>query len=148
MSDIHAYNNKVLSLIAQDRLEEAIEMLQPMVQGSDLLYDLLIQSARYAHISQAIRRGTVNVEQSDLRQNQIRQALIEIVLRLEEGTADDPTLRQELETHLQAQQQHTGSGDNIGRDKHSTTVHNDGAKIGQQNIDSEVDNRGANFTVS
>lgn len=44
----------------------------------------------------------------------------------------------------QINQTHHGSGDNVGGSKYN--INNQDAKIGQQNIDSNVDNKGANFT--
>jgi hypothetical protein len=44
-------------------------------------------------------------------------------------------------------QLHTGTGDLVKGDQKKYTINNAGAKIGQQNTDSSVDNRGASFNL-
>ncbi len=73
---------------------------------------------------------------------------------MESELEDNPALLSQLQLLYQAiqakqgnttiNQTHHGSGDNVGGNQYN--INNEGAKIGQQNIDSNVDNKGANFT--
>ncbi len=83
-------------LIAEDRLDEVLSMLRPMLENSPQLDEVLQQSGRFAAIRKQIRLGTVSQAEANLTQNQIRAALLELLSEIEAQQAAAPALGEEM----------------------------------------------------
>ena len=140
--------DQVRQFIKKDELALAIDLLSQLLKNSPALDKLILHSARHSRISAQIRQGIVDFEQANITQNQISDALIDMVRDMEESVANNPITEQELKQfnenftptiHINNSknvvtgnisaggnvvigdknitQHHTGSGDNVGRDK-------------------------------
>jgi hypothetical protein len=70
--------------ISNDRLDAALQKLNPFLDDSPLLNEALQQSGRFAAIQKQIRLGMVSHEQSTLTINQIRAGILELVSEITE----------------------------------------------------------------
>lgn len=90
----------IRQLIAEDKLEQALELLRLKLSGEPLLDEALHQSGRFQYIRKQIRLGIVSFEDANLTQNQIRFGLLDLLSEMEqEGQAPlPPQVAQELIT--------------------------------------------------
>ncbi len=114
------------NLIADNEIDQAISQMKALFAGSPKLNDVLLQSAKHHELLSDINRGTISYENSNLTKNQIRFALLGILNDIDSHAAD-PVIAEEISrfefsgTGNVIQQKHSGTGDNIGRDKVVTT---------------------------
>ncbi len=88
--------DQVRQFIKKDELALAIDLLSQLLKNSPALDELILHSARYSRISAQIRQGIVDFEQANITQNQISDALIDMVRDMEESVANNPITEQEL----------------------------------------------------
>ena len=110
-----AYIDHLLKLIAQDKLKAAIAELQALLQGSPAYSDIIVQSARYNSLMKDIHTGDLDLEQAEVKKNQLRYALTDMVRELEDQLPEQPKLQQEVEQYLKERPVHneahiTGDG--------------------------------------
>ena len=74
---------KVRTLLAQNELAAANQILLQILAFSPELDDAIQQSARFAAIQQHLRKGLIDIDQADAKVNQVRFALLELVRNLE-----------------------------------------------------------------
>lgn len=117
----------IRKLVENNKIKEAIEQLGELTSDKGLINELTLLSSRLTEVKKTERRGIADSRDLAIEKNRIRGALLDI---LDEINEDDL---------------------NISQEKKSTNttinIYNDGAKIGQQNIDSEVNNNQSNFNV-
>lgn len=117
------FSDKIGALIGQDDLPAAIKEMEALLQHSRRLDEVILQSGRLSALRKEIRLGTIDPADARLTKNQIRFALLEFLQDIEEHAAADVAIQQELATYqspnpgIVIQQQHSGSGDNVGGDK-------------------------------
>ena len=85
----------IRSLIAEDRLSEALKQLRLLFANSPKLDEALLQTARFQAIRKQIRLGTVSHEDATLTKNQIRAGLMDLLLEMEEQEKT-PAIREEM----------------------------------------------------
>lgn len=103
------------ALIAADRLPEALQQIQRLLEGSPLFDEALLQSARYQELRRAVRTGTVDTEQAGAQRNRLRRDLLDLLRELEER---DDELKKEVDAALQsfsAEDSPAGSGDTFNQ---------------------------------
>ena len=115
MPDTPAYIDHLLQLIARDELKTAIAELQALLQGSPAYDEAILQSARYNGLMKDIRTGTIDLERAEVKKNQLRYALTDMVRELEDQLPEQPKLQQEVEQYLKERPVHneahiTGDG--------------------------------------
>ena len=115
MPDTPAYIDHLLQLIARDELKTAIAELQALLQGSPAYDEAILQSARYNGLMKDIRTGTIDPESAEVKKNQLRYALTDMVRELEDQLPEQPKLQQEVEQYLKERPAHneahiTGDG--------------------------------------
>ncbi len=88
--------DQVRQFIKKDELALAIDLLSQLLKNSPALDELILHSARYSRISAQIRQGIVDFEQANITQNQISDALIDMVRDIDMGIVDNVTAQQEL----------------------------------------------------
>jgi hypothetical protein len=126
----HDFLHHTRALIAADRLPEALQQIRRLLEGSPLLDEALLQSARYQELRRAVRRGTIDAEQAGAQRNRLRRALLDLLRELEEREDD---LKKEVDAALQAQSGESRSGSGKGTVKKGDTYHQNAEKI--YNID-------------
>ncbi|MEL6135485.1 MAG: hypothetical protein AAFR59_19165 [Bacteroidota bacterium] len=94
------YPQKILQMIMQDHLEEAMSALQLLLKDSPAFNDLILQSARYNDVMGSIMRGVIDWKDARWEKNQIRYALIDMARTLEENVEKHASLQQEVDAHL------------------------------------------------
>ena len=108
------------NLIGTDELTEAISYLRNVLRNSPKLDQILIQSGRLTDLMQQIRIGTVNYEQANLTKNQIRFGILDLIREIDTISESNPDILKDFEGQQNIPtliQNHTGSGDNVGRDQ-------------------------------
>ena len=115
------YPQKILQMIMQDQLEEAMTALQSLLKDSPAFSDLILQSARYTDVMGSIMRGTIDGEQARVEKNQIRYALIDMTRTLEEHVGKHTILYREVEDHLDQGSSHVHNEIHI-QGNHNTTI--------------------------
>ncbi len=115
MATIPAFIDELLQLIAKDELSAAIAELQALLKNSPSYNELIIQSARYNGLMKDIRTGTIDLERAEVKKNQLRYALTDMVRELEDQLPEQPKLQQEVEQYLKERPVHneahiTGDG--------------------------------------
>lgn len=103
MPNIPDFVAATLQLIAKDDLKTAIQHLQQLLQSSPLLDEVIGQSARLTDLMQQIRRGTIELESANIEKNLIRYSLMDLLREIEEQSANNATLKKEVEEVLIAQ---------------------------------------------
>ena len=88
--------DQVRQFIKKDELALVIDLLSQLLKNSPALDKLILHSARHSRISAQIRQGIVDFEQANITQNQISDALIDMVRDMEESVANNPITEQEL----------------------------------------------------
>lgn len=88
---------EITELIAKDKIKEAIESLQQLLNGSPLLDEVILQSARYTDLKKQIRMDTLEYEKADISKNKLRLALLEMVGELEDKAEQDEKVSAALE---------------------------------------------------
>lgn len=89
--------NQLRELIAKNELREAIKRLQELLNGSDLLNELILHSARYNDLMKQIRMGTIISEELNIHKNKIIVALLEMINILEEKGENNESIKKEFE---------------------------------------------------
>lgn len=88
--------NQIRNLIAESNLKEALEHLQELLQGSILLDEVILQSARYNSLMREIRMGTLDYEKVNINKSKIISAVIDMINILEEKCGSEEKVRKEL----------------------------------------------------
>ena len=145
--------DQVRQFIKKDELALAIDLLSQLLKNNPALDELILHSARYSRITEQIRQGIVDFEQANIIQNQISDALIDMVRDMETNLVGNVTAQQELKQFSETlapniiinsknivtgtikaggnvhvgdkniTQHHTGSGDNVAGNKEVYNVH-------------------------
>ena len=115
-SIIKSLNN----LIAKGNLKQAIKELQLLFNDSPKLTEIILQSTRYNNLKEQIRLGTIDLSFAQITENKITFAVLELLNEIDEISDDNQEVLKEIEGHNTStviNQNHSGSGDNIGGDK-------------------------------
>lgn len=86
-----------MKLVSQNELKAALERLRAVLQGSPLLNEAVGQSGRLTALMQQIRQGTIPFEEANREENKLRYALIDLVREVEEHSAGNPAVQQQVE---------------------------------------------------
>ena len=89
--------DQIGALIAKDKLKQAIEKMQDVLKDSELLSEVIVQSARHNDVMKQIRLGTINLADADITRNKIRFALIQMVNEMEEEAKANENISAEIE---------------------------------------------------
>ncbi len=79
--------NNIRALIAKNQLDEAIEAMQQMAVGTRHENEVISLSSRYQAMKKESRLGTKSVGELNLSNNQITQALLELLNELPDGAS-------------------------------------------------------------
>ena len=113
-----SFGEQVFDLVAKNRLPEAIEVLRESLPAGGRLLEAITQSGRYSDVMQRIHAGTITAEMADVEKNKIRLAILNLAGLVDEVVAEHPELAPPPpRIQTQINQQHQGSGDNVGGDK-------------------------------
>lgn len=93
--------NDIKKLIAQNELNAALLQLQALLENSPKLDEAIHQSGRFQAIRKQIRLGVVSHAEATLAENQIRVALLELLLEIEENTKENPTTSNSAGLHAE-----------------------------------------------
>lgn len=91
--------NQIRELIANNRIDRALQRLRALQDNSPYLDELILQSARFNEIRKQICLGVVSHTDAMLDQNQIRAGLLDLLREIEHSTGeasvrpDAPALR-------------------------------------------------------
>ncbi len=112
----------VFQLVAQNRMPEALKLLRESLPSGGPLLEAVAQSGRYTDLMQRIHSGTLAEADAAQEKNKIRLAVLNLADLVDEVVAERPELAGDLpRVERQINQQHSGSGDNVGGDK---IIHN------------------------
>lgn len=89
----HKFIQNIRELIASGHLSKALQQLQPFLQDSPKLNEAILQSSRFIEIQKQIRIGVVSDETADLKKNQIRASVLDLLDELE-GKGTDPLIKE------------------------------------------------------
>ena len=89
----HKFVQTIRELIANGHLSRALQQLQQFLQDSPRLKEAILQSGRFAEIQQQLRMGTMSDEAADLKKNQIRASILDLLDELE-GKGTDPLIKE------------------------------------------------------
>lgn len=93
---------EIRNLVSEDKILQALQMLQEALADLPDIDEVIIQSSRYQSINKQVRKGTIDPEVAGAEQNRIRLGLLELVRELErEGKA---------ETQIFISHSHQGAG--------------------------------------
>ncbi len=126
---LHDFTERIGSLIGKDDLKTAINEMNILLKNSDKLNEVILQSARFTDLTRQIRMGSINVEDANVNKNKIRLGILSLLQEIEESAISDPEILAEVEAvplpryQTNITQTHSGSGDNIGRDKVESHAH-------------------------
>lgn len=101
-----AFIKQVRNYIANNDLNNALSLLRSILEHSSKLDEAIHHSARFHAIRQQIRLGVVSHAEATLTENQIREALLDLLREIEENTKENsihpssPALRAELENAI------------------------------------------------
>lgn len=107
-------------LVAKGDLKMTIEELKNILSKSNRLNEIIMQSARYNSLKEKIRLGMIDLETAAISENKITFAVLELINEIDEAILSEPSIEQELklkQSSIFLNQNHSGAGDNIGRDK-------------------------------
>jgi hypothetical protein len=111
-------SDHIFDLVAKNRIPEAITVLRESLPTGGPLLEAVAQSGRYTDLMQRLHAGTLTTEQADVEKNKIRLAVLNLAGLVDEVVADHPELAPPPPSiGTQINQQHSGSGDNVGGDK-------------------------------
>ena len=96
MDDPKQFFQNLRRLIAKDQIRNVIDQLEQLLANSPDLKKVLLQSARHTEITRKIDLGVISDEQADLKKNQIRLSLLNLIEELENPT-ERPEIREEVE---------------------------------------------------
>lgn len=102
MSSISNFAAEIMKLVGQNELKQALERLRAVLQGSPLLNEAVGQSGRLTALMQQIRQGTISFEEANVEENKLRYALIDLAREVEEHSASNPAVQQQVEGVLKA----------------------------------------------
>lgn len=88
----------IRNLIAEDKLQDALQQIRKLLDNSSLLDEAILQSARWHDIRRHIRVGTIKPLEAALTQNQIRAGLLDLLREIEKQE-ENPAIREEIEKH-------------------------------------------------
>lgn len=100
-SSTEKYFKQIKALIAQDKLEQAIQILKKLLANSPKLNEVILQSGRFANLKKLIRTGQINYEDANITQNQIRSSLLELVDEIDHQTKE-PQINKEIEVFIKS----------------------------------------------
>ncbi len=87
----------IRTLIAEDQLPAAIDMLLKNVRAGVHYDALILQSSKLNGIRKAVLEGRINYEEEQKQLNQLRTALVDLIGRLQEEDLQVPRLIQDPE---------------------------------------------------
>lgn len=112
------FGEQVFQLVAKDRIPEAITVLRESLPTGSRLLDAVAQSGRYTDLMRQVHAGTLSAEAADLQKNKIRMAILNLAGLVDEVVDEHPELAPSPPSiGTQINQQHSGTGDNVGGDK-------------------------------
>jgi hypothetical protein len=79
----HKFIQNIRELIANGHLPKALQQLQQFLQDSPKLRETILQSGCFADMQQQLRIGVVSDEAADLKKNQIRASILDLLDELE-----------------------------------------------------------------
>lgn len=88
---------KLVSLLAKDKLEKLISILQQLLKNSSKLDEVIVQSSRYNDVMRQIRLGIISTQDANIEKNKIRFALIDMVRTLELEMDKSVEIEKEIE---------------------------------------------------
>jgi len=112
--------NELNLMVAKGDLSGVLTRLKEIFEHSDRLKEIILQSSRYNKLKEKIRLGTIDLEKAEVSENKITFAILELINEVDEAIENDVSILNELQESLpniQINQSHSGSGDNIGRNK-------------------------------
>jgi len=86
----------IRQLIAENKLDAAIQQLHTLLENTPRLNEILQQSGRNAALKKHVQLGLVSFENATLNENQIRWGLLELISEIEKEGAK-PELKEEAE---------------------------------------------------
>lgn len=97
--------SRIRSLIAEDHLEEVIQLLLSTFESTEKIDEIVILSARYQAIARENGQGKLNHEETQKQLNQLRSDLLVVVRKIESASQKaenhaDPELELKGEYHL------------------------------------------------
>ncbi|MEM1328505.1 MAG: hypothetical protein AAGI23_21295 [Bacteroidota bacterium] len=108
--------NKILGLIAEDELHNALTLLRQVFDDSSNLNSVIQQSGRLSNLEKGLLNGTISFEDQSIERNKIRTSILSLVQFID-SKSEDPDIQKELEelhTKGIVIQSHSGTGHNIG----------------------------------
>ena len=99
MENLPSFLSQIKNLIAEDELEQALQLLrQALASDMPRLNDAIHQAGRFKHLRKQIQLGTVSFDDATLTRNQIRFGLLDFIREIEqEGRTSLPQdLRENL----------------------------------------------------
>lgn len=115
--------NHIRELINQDKLFEAIRLINTLLQNSPKLDDVILQNAQLNRISSEIRMGTIDYKESDIVKNKIVTSLLHLIRDIENHAEINEEIKKEVKSFSKSEPQfqisltHKGKGDIILGDK-------------------------------
>ncbi len=123
---IKQFIERIGDLVGKDDLKTAIAELRNLLQKSKSLDEVIVHSARYNDLMKQIRQGTISFEDADIKKTKLRYAVLDMAREIETEIENKPELESEVDEILaknatyfdySINQTHSGTGDNVGRDK-------------------------------
>ena len=82
-----SFLDTIRDLLGREEIEQALEHLRGLLDGSPVLYEVLQQSGRFAAISRQVRLGTVSHVEATLTKNHLHLGVLELLQEIEGQTA-------------------------------------------------------------
>ncbi|GJM31243.1 MAG: hypothetical protein DHS20C18_02440 [Saprospiraceae bacterium] len=82
--DIISLKKSVTTLIAKNKLDEAIDLLSQNIMDSSEVNEIILQSARFNDVKKQLRDGVIDNSEANQVKNQIRRNILELVSAIEE----------------------------------------------------------------
>jgi len=133
MYNIQSFIDEIIQLIAKDRMEEALNKAEKILNGSPMFLDFILQKSRYNSLINDMMRGTITFENSSVEANKIKYALLDLLIQIGEGTDKHPELETEVDSFLKELKNNTttinGNGNITVQDLSNSNVNiNSGKK--------------------
>ena len=103
MSSTKLYHAHITRLIAENKIKEALQEAQNLLQNSPLFYDLILQSARFKEVMKAMSLGTINFESGTIERNKVIEALNYLMKEMEEENqiVENKDVQKEIESYIE-----------------------------------------------
>lgn len=86
----------IRSLLAKDKIEDAIQLLKQLLEKSPQLDETIQQDGRLNAVRKQVRLGTISYENANLTRNQIREGVLNFIRKIE-AQMDNPNIQSEVE---------------------------------------------------